>query len=394
MVIPPVHVQLCKKMGNDHDMKFALATGLLTLAVLTGPVGATIYDVNDEAHFPDFTMPCDGCNSSDNPLAGNVWEYGFRETGAGNSGNDPVWNNNAFQEFTPFDRTTQMGADVIGGAASGSLGDINSWCQDNGARCDAAGNLGAQVRIIDFGSGAGTHGGAASSYVKGTVHLFTDDDAPADRATIVRFNPPEAGTYQVNMLFENRSASGLPTRGATYHAVHTSDNGFFDNFTLLSEGQLGPQAFNWTQGLGRGAYAIVEQSVTLAAGDYIELAAMASGLAWPGVPVALNGTIECTGGACLGGGGGGPSGDYNGDGQIDAADYTVYQDTVGQAVAAGSGADGNANGAIDQGDYIFWSDRFGNAAGSGGAVAVPEPSASVLLALLVAGLASVRRRAA
>ena len=176
--------------------------------------------------------------------------------------------------------------------------------------------------------------------------------------------------------------------------MHTSNNGFFDNFTVLSEGQLGPQSFNGSQGLGSGAYAIVEQSVTLAAGDYIELAAMASGLAWPGVPVALNGTIECTGGACLGGGGGGPSGDYNGDGQIDAADYTVYQDTVGQAVAAGSGADGNANGTIDQGDYIFWSDRFGNAASSGGAAAVPEPSTLMLLPLLFAGLASVRRRAA
>ena len=99
-------------------------------------------------------------------------------------------------------------------------------------------------------------------------------------------------------------------------------------------------------------------------------------------------------GAGRGGGGDGPSGDYNGDGQIDAADYTVYQDTVGQAVTAGSGADGNANGAIDQGDYIFWSDRFGNAAGSGGAAAVPEPSTLVLLPLLFAGLASVRRRAA
>jgi len=70
----------------------------------------------------------------------------------------------------------------------------------------------------------------------------------------------------------------------------------------------------------------------------------------------------------------------------------VYQDTVGQAVTAGSGADGNANGTIDQGDYIFWSDRFGNAAGSGGAAAVPEPSTLVLLPLLFAALASVRRR--
>ena len=34
------------------------------------------------------------------------------------------------------------------------------------------------------------------------------------------------------------------------------------------------------------------------------------------------------------------TGDYNGDGTVDAADYTVWRDTFGQEVDEGTGADG------------------------------------------------------
>ena len=49
-----------------------------------------------------------------------------------------------------------------------------------------------------------------------------------------------------------------------------------------------------------------------------------------------------------------PTGDYNGDHVVDAADYTVWRDTLGQTVAKGSGADGNADGTINSSDYSFW----------------------------------------
>jgi hypothetical protein len=76
-----------------------------------------------------------------------------------------------------------------------------------------------------------------------------------------------------------------------------------------------------------------------------------------------------------------PTGDYNGNGSVDAGDYVVWRRTLGRTgIAAGSGADGNSNEQIDSGDYTYWRLRFGNpASGSGlGVIAnVPEPCAAV-----------------
>ncbi len=82
-----------------------------------------------------------------------------------------------------------------------------------------------------------------------------------------------------------------------------------------------------------------------------------------------------------------PTGDYNGDGVVDAADYVAWRDTLTQTVSpAGSGADGNGSGTIDAGDYSFWRGRFGNSAGAEpGAANVPEPD-TMLLFLAFTGL--------
>ncbi len=53
-------------------------------------------------------------------------------------------------------------------------------------------------------------------------------------------------------------------------------------------------------------------------------------------------------------------GDYNLNGITDAADSTVWQDTLGQElINPGKGADGDESGFIDAPDYDFWADRFG-----------------------------------
>jgi hypothetical protein len=88
-----------------------------------------------------------------------------------------------------------------------------------------------------------------------------------------------------------------------------------------------------------------------------------------------------------------PIGDYNGNDIVDAADYTVWRDTLGQSVIAGQGADGNGNGKIDTGDYGVWQTNFGHAAGSGSFAhgAVPEPSPFLLLVLALVGLGMLRK---
>jgi endo-1,4-beta-xylanase len=81
-------------------------------------------------------------------------------------------------------------------------------------------------------------------------------------------------------------------------------------------------------------------------------------------------------------------GDYNGDGVVDASDYTLWRSTLGST--ADLRADGNGDGIIDAGDYDSWSANFGTVFGSGGgagsASAVPEPSTLALAILGCLGL--------
>ena len=73
-------------------------------------------------------------------------------------------------------------------------------------------------------------------------------------------------------------------------------------------------------------------------------------------------------------------GDYNGDGNVDAADYTVWRDSLGRT-GTGLAADGDGNGLVDSGDYELWKTNYGNHSGSGagGNAAVPEPTTRLML---------------
>jgi hypothetical protein len=92
-----------------------------------------------------------------------------------------------------------------------------------------------------------------------------------------------------------------------------------------------------------------------------------------------------------------PAGDFNLDGAIDAADYTVWRDAAGSAVTAWSGADGNGDGLVDDADYDVWKQNFGKSAslsGAGSGSAVPEPGALVLVMLALVAAATGRPRPA
>ena len=91
-------------------------------------------------------------------------------------------------------------------------------------------------------------------------------------------------------------------------------------------------------------------------------------------------------------GGGKLPGDYNADGVVDAADYTVWRDTFGSM--SDLAADGDGSGTVDAADYDIWRQNFG--AGAGGFVnnaeAVPEPTTATLIAaaLVLIGMARSR----
>ncbi len=95
--------------------------------------------------------------------------------------------------------------------------------------------------------------------------------------------------------------------------------------------------------------------------------------------------------------------DFNGDGQIDAADYIVWRKTMGISVAHGTGADANGDGLIDGTDYSLWRAHFGATFGigaGGGALAtaggqsIPEPTSCTLtvVGLLCWSRFTARRR--
>lgn len=85
-------------------------------------------------------------------------------------------------------------------------------------------------------------------------------------------------------------------------------------------------------------------------------------------------------------------GDYNDDGQVDAADYSTWRDTMGKAVLPGRGADGNLNGIVDAGDFDIWKANFAvTEAGGGANSVVPEP-ASIVFVLTAAAAALLGRR--
>lgn len=88
------------------------------------------------------------------------------------------------------------------------------------------------------------------------------------------------------------------------------------------------------------------------------------------------------------------SGDFNGDGVVDAADYSVWRDNLGET-EDGSVLSGNGNGGlVDATDYALWRSSFGNPAlASSSATQAPEPT-SILLVLSGSAAGLLGRRCA
>ena len=74
-------------------------------------------------------------------------------------------------------------------------------------------------------------------------------------------------------------------------------------------------------------------------------------------------------------------GDYNGNGVVDAADYTVWRDNLGLTGGATPlDGDGTGDGNVTIDDYTFWKSKFaGSGSGALSGSAVPEPSCAILL---------------
>jgi T5SS/PEP-CTERM-associated repeat protein len=80
-------------------------------------------------------------------------------------------------------------------------------------------------------------------------------------------------------------------------------------------------------------------------------------------------------------------GDYNQNGTVDAADYTVWRNNLG----SGTALPNDDTVSVGQDDYARWKNHFGEStgsgAGSGASAAVPEPATLVLLAAAIVAIA-------
>jgi hypothetical protein len=69
-------------------------------------------------------------------------------------------------------------------------------------------------------------------------------------------------------------------------------------------------------------------------------------------------------------------GDYNDDGTVGAADFTVWRDTNGQN-GPDLPADGNGDMTVDSADYDHWKQRFGNEAGNGAQANLADEASAI-----------------
>ena len=93
------------------------------------------------------------------------------------------------------------------------------------------------------------------------------------------------------------------------------------------------------------------------------------------------------------------AGDYNNNGSVDAADYSLWRNTLGST--SDFRADGDGNGTVDAADYTYWKQRFGQTSAASAASVpldtslspgVPEPGAGCLISIAVLAAPWRRRR--
>lgn len=201
---------------------------------------------------------------------------------------------------------------------------------------------------------------------------------------------PAAISFGGDLRFDSSAANLFVEIGGT-------DTGQYDQLLVAGTAELaGSLRVQWID-LGAGlfspsagdAFEIVSAAGGITGAFTPILPALADGLAWKVMKSSnsLSLLVESTGSDTL-------LGDYNLNGIVDAADYTVWRNSVGQA-GAGLAADGNHDEIIDGLDYGVWKSHYGEFTPTGGgggaavAVAAPEPCA-ICLAVIGAMLLSWR----
>lgn len=221
--------------------------------------------------------------------------------------------------------------------------------------------------------------------------------------------------YTGDSFVNNISLTVDPTTGEGQIGNPTATEMSIDGYTITSAGSLldswsglenNPSASDWQKSESSSSTRLTEtnptseSSLTTSNGNLLSLGTIfntalgeaGQDLVFEYLPA--NSVAPITGGVVyetITGGGGGSTGDYNGNGVVDAADYTLWADNLGTSNLL---ANDDIGGLITEAHYLQWKNNFGNTVGSGNAAAaaVPEPSSVCLLFLGCIGMCRLRRR--
>jgi len=272
-----------------------------------------------------------------------------------------------------FSGTTDILGDVVndtGGqivTSGGATTTIFDDLEHNGAEIRTS----SDSRTVIFGqaSGAGPYTG------DGTVY-FEGDLRPGS-------SPGQVG-FGGNVVLGSGSTTvielGGTVRGDEYDAIIVDGDFTLDgSLNVLKIGGYVPQAGD--------QFDILDFEPAKLSGLFstVSLPTLASGLDWDQTNLYTTGELLVSLATSQ------ISGDFNSDGVVDAADYTLWQDNLGLDASA---LNGNGSGAatVVRADYQMWKINFGQSTASGsGADHIPEPT-TLLLTLLALAAVPLRVR--
>ncbi|TWT95374.1 hypothetical protein Pla108_35220 [Botrimarina colliarenosi] len=189
---------------------------------------------------------------------------------------------------------------------------------------------------------------------------------------------PDLRPHSNNLLSANYSLIGDTTSGftATQLQAITSGAGNLQNIDPL----LGPLADNGgptqTHALlpGSPAFNAGDPAIVVNGAEYDQRGAGYERVAVGRIDI---GAYEAQGAVTA------APGDYNRDGAVNAADYTVWRDTLDTAAAPLTGADGDGDGQVTRGDWDVWVSHYGYTytipQASSALVSEPAPAASAVV---------------
>ena len=272
------------------------------------------------------------------------------------------------------------------GATAGSLTSANGLTLDFGGNVTGFGTVTTPNTLakplINNGHITGNSGTqliTLPGYVKGVGTFdnvnFTGTFSPGLSPTLL-----SAGNIAFAPTSTLLMELGGTTRGSAYDAIVASGS-------LGAAGILQLALINGFNPSAGDSFDILDWGSLNGNFNSLVLPSLAAGLTWDTSALYTSGVLSVAAA--------GVPGDYNGNGIVDAADYTVWRDHLGQTFALPNRSSANT-GPISTADYDAWKVNFGTHAGSGAGAsgAVPEPATLVLMILATAGWCLWRGRAA